>query len=85
MQMGMNMYTKQQYANREFLLNGLEYLVDNSGILETRGKDYTLRLLDKTKYEGSKGYWQVLNIAIPILLVMIFIGLYQYLRKRRFQ
>jgi len=85
LQMGTNMYTKQQFANREFLLNGIEYLVDRSGILETRAKDYTLRLLDKTRYEESKGFWQVLNIVVPIVLVMLFIGLYQYLRKRRFQ
>ena len=47
--LGTNLFTRYQYANREFILNCLEYLTDNSGILETRGKDYTLRLLDKAK------------------------------------
>lgn len=84
LQMGTNMYTKQQYANREFLLNSLEYMVDNSGILETRGKDFTLRLLDKTKYEDSKSFWQILNIVLPALVVMFFIALYQYFRKIRY-
>lgn len=82
--MGMNMYTKQQYANREFLLNALEYLTDKSGILETRSKDYTLRLLDKSKYEDQKSKWQLLNIGLPVLIVMLFIALYQYLRKKRY-
>jgi gliding-associated putative ABC transporter substrate-binding component GldG len=84
LQMGTNMYTKQQYANREFLLNSLEYLVDRSGILETRGKDFTLRLLDKTKYEESKSFWQILNIVLPALVVMFFIALYQYFRKIKY-
>jgi ABC-2 type transport system permease protein len=84
LQMGTNMYTKQQYANREFLLNSLEYMVDQSGILETRGKDFTLRLLDKTKYEGSKSFWQMLNIVLPALLVMFFIALYQFIRKNKY-
>ncbi|HEX5667551.1 MAG TPA: gliding motility-associated ABC transporter substrate-binding protein GldG [Chitinophagaceae bacterium] len=84
LQMGTNMYTKQQYANREFLLNSLEYMVDQSGILETRGKDFTLRLLDKTKYEGSKSFWQILNIVLPALLVMFFIALYQFIRKNKY-
>jgi gliding-associated putative ABC transporter substrate-binding component GldG len=84
LQMGTNMYTKQQYANREFLLNSLEYMVDQSGILETRGKDFTLRLLDKTKYEESKSFWQILNIVVPALVVMFFIALYQYFRKLRY-
>jgi len=84
LQMGTNMFTKQQYANREFLLNALEYMVDQSGILETRGKDFTLRLLDKTKYEESKSFWQILNIVLPVLVVMFFIALYQYFRKLRY-
>ncbi|HLO81001.1 MAG TPA: gliding motility-associated ABC transporter substrate-binding protein GldG [Chitinophagaceae bacterium] len=84
LQMGTNMYTKQQYANREFLLNSLEYMVDQSGILETRGKDFTLRLLDKTKFEENKSFWQILNIVVPALLVMFFIALYQYFRKTKY-
>jgi hypothetical protein len=59
-------------------------MVDNSGILETRGKDYTLRLLDKTGYEDSKTQWQLLNILVPILLVILFIAIYHFLRKRKF-
>jgi ABC-2 type transport system permease protein len=82
--MGMNMYTRQQYANREFLLNAVEYMVDNSGILETRGKDYTLRLLDKSAVEEQKLKWQLLNIVLPIIIVIIFIAIYQLLRKRKF-
>ena len=82
--MGMNMYTRQQYANREFLLNAVEYMVDNSGILETRGKDYTLRLLDKSAVEEQKLTWQLLNIVLPIIIVIIFIAIYQLLRKRKF-
>jgi ABC-type uncharacterized transport system involved in gliding motility auxiliary subunit len=82
--MGMNMYTRQQYANREFLLNALEYLTDKSGILETRSKDYTLRLLDKTRYEDQKASWQLLNIGLPVLIVILFIALYQYQRKKRY-
>jgi gliding-associated putative ABC transporter substrate-binding component GldG len=82
--LGMNSYTKQQYANREFLLNTLEYLVDNSGILETRGKDYTLRLLDNKKVEEDKTFWQLVNIAGPILLIIMLIAVYQFYRKKKY-
>jgi gliding-associated putative ABC transporter substrate-binding component GldG len=82
--MGMNNYTKHQYANREFLLNTLEYLTDNSGILETRGKDYTLRLLDQKKVEGSQQFWQFLNIVAPILLIIFAVSLYQFLRAKKY-
>ena len=84
LQMGTNLYTRQQYANREFLLNSMEYLVGNMGILETRGKDYTLRLLDKSKYEDSKSMWQLINILLPVVFVMVLIAVYQNLRKRKY-
>ncbi len=83
--MGMNPYTKYKYANSEFVMNCIEHLVDNSGILETRGKDYTLRLLDKKKLEEGKTTWQLIAIVLPLLLVIIFSGLYQFLRKRKYQ
>src|SRR5450432_653773 len=84
LQMGMNPYTKYKYANSEFIMNCVEYLVDNSGILETRGKDLTLRLLDKKKLEAGKLKWQLINIIAPLLLVIIFGSLYQFIRKRKY-
>jgi len=84
LQMGMNPYTKYKYANSEFIMNCVEYLVDNSGILETRSKDLTLRLLDKKKLETGKTKWQLINIIVPLLLVIVFGGLYQFMRKRKY-
>jgi ABC-type uncharacterized transport system involved in gliding motility auxiliary subunit len=82
--MGRNLYTGYQYANKDFFQNCLEWLTDRSGILELRGKDYTLRLLDKKKIEEERSTWQMLNIGLPILLVLIFALFYQFLRKRRY-
>ena len=84
LQMGVNPYTKYKYANSEFVMNCIEYLSDNSGILETRSKDLTLRLLDKKKLETGKTTWQLINIIVPLLLVLLFGGLYQFVRKRKF-
>jgi ABC-2 type transport system permease protein len=84
LQMGMNPYTKYKYANSEFIMNCVEYLVDNSGILETRGKDLTLRLLDKKKLETGKSKWQLINIIAPLLLVIVFGSLYQFVRSRKY-
>ena len=82
--MGRNMYTGYQYANKDFFLNCLEWLTDRSGILELRGKDYSLRLLDKKKVEEERAVLQLLNIGLPVGLVLIFAVIYQYLRKRRY-
>lgn len=81
--MGTNAYTRRAYANREFLLNCLEYLTDGSGILETRAKDYTLRLLDTERVESEKGFWQVADLAGPMALVTLLIATFQAWRRRR--
>ncbi len=75
---------RYKYANSEFIMNCIEYLVDNSGILETRSKDLSLRLLDKKKLETDKTKWQLINILVPLLLVILFGSLYQFMRKRKY-
>jgi gliding-associated putative ABC transporter substrate-binding component GldG len=83
--MGFNQYTQRQYANKDFFLNCIEYVVNPSGILETRSKDFTLRLLDPMKIEDSKATWQIINIGLPILLILIFGLIYQALRQKKYQ
>jgi gliding-associated putative ABC transporter substrate-binding component GldG len=83
--MGANFYFKTlTYANKDFFTNSLEYLVNPSNILETRSKEYTLRLLDLKKVQEQKTTWQFINIALPILLIIIFGFTYQQMRKRKF-
>jgi gliding-associated putative ABC transporter substrate-binding component GldG len=84
MPMGMLPLENYRFANREFLLNSLDYLVSNSGIFESRNKDFTLRLLDKQKVETQKSYWQFINIALPVLLVLLFGAIFQWTRKKKF-
>lgn len=83
--MGYNQFTNYQYANKDFILNCIEYLVNPSGILETRAKDYTLRLLDPERVANEKTRWQLINIGVPVLLVVLFGFIYQALRKRKYQ
>jgi len=87
--MGLNKYTlgtnyEYQFANRDFILNCLEYLVNDAGIMETRNKDFVLRVLDTKKVNDQKMMWQLINIAVPILLMIIFGFIYQQLRKSRY-
>jgi len=82
--MGMQQYENYQFANREFFMNSIDYLVNPNGVLETRNKDFTLRLLDKQKILAQKNIWQLINIGLPILLVVFFGWLYQIKRRRDF-
>ncbi len=84
MPMGYNFYTRYTFANKDFYINAIEYLVNPSGILETRAKDLTLRLLDPVKVKEQKTLWQFVNIGLPAMLV-IFLGfIFQQIRKRKY-
>ena len=87
--MGTNFYTmgsqcEYQFANKDFLQNCIEYLVNKPGINETRSKDIVLRLLDSQKVKAQKSTWQFMNIALPILLVLLAGWIYQQVRKRKY-
>ena len=83
--MGMNLYTHYTFANKEFYINALEYLVNPSGILETRAKNYVLRLLDAKKIKEQKSNWQLINIALPVLLVILLGIIYRQTRKKQYE
>ena len=82
--MGMNLFTRYTFANKEFYTNAIEYLVNPSGILETRAKDFTLRLLNLKKVKEQKTTWQFINIALPVLLIILLGYIYQQVRKRKY-
>lgn len=87
--MGLNKYTlgtsyEYQFANRDFILNCLDYLVNDGGIMETRNKDFVLRVLDAKKTGEQKNMWQLINIALPILLIILSGFIYQQIRKRKY-
>lgn len=87
--MGMNLFTmgsqyEYQFANREFLMNCLEYLTNKPEIIAVRNKDVVLRLLDTEKVKSQKQFWQFINIGLPVLLVILAGYIYQYFRKRQY-
>lgn len=82
--MGKNLFTQYTFANKDFFTNCLEYLVNPATILRVRSKEYSLRLLDSKRVNEEKEMWQLINIALPIVLVILAGIVYQQLRKRRF-
>ncbi len=82
--LGYNRFEKYQFANKEFLVNAVEYLLDEGGIIAARGKEVRLRLLDAARAREEKLFWQLLNIPLPLVLVVVFGLVYNYIRRRRF-
>ncbi len=88
--MGMNPYTygtqrEFPFANKEFLLNALEYMVNDQGLSEAKNKEYKLRLIDTKKANAEKMYWQSFNLILPIGLMWLFGFVFQAIRRRNFK
>jgi ABC-2 type transport system permease protein len=76
--------SRQTMANKDFILNCVQYLTDTSGILETRNKEVKLRLLNKIRVQNEKVKWQVINIIVPIVLVILFGIGFNYFRRKKY-
>lgn len=72
-------------GNETFIMNSIEYMLDEAGILSSRSKDVKLRLLNAVKIEQEKTYWQVLNILVPLLFLGIFGISFNTLRNRMYR
>jgi gliding-associated putative ABC transporter substrate-binding component GldG len=84
MPLGQDIYTGMIYGNRDFLLNSLNYLVDDKGLLNLRSRELKIRLLNAARARNEKLKWQLVNIAGPVLLVLIAGLIHTYSRKRKF-
>ncbi len=82
--LGFDRYTNQQFGNKDFVLNAMNYLCDDSGLLSVRSRDVKLRTLDTARVDNEKLKWQLVNTIVPILLVLVFAVVQGYLRRRRY-
>ncbi len=82
--LGYDKFTRQTFGNRELMLNAVNYLCDDTGLMAVRSREVKLRPLDRTRISKNLLFWQMVNTAGPVLLVILF-GLIQFfMRKRRY-
>lgn len=80
--LGYDRYSQQSFGNKNFLLNAVDYLTDDSGLITLRSKEIKLRLLDKGKLVEQKTTWQLINMIIPLIMLVVF-GIFQHIYRRR--
>ena len=77
-------WTGQLFGNKDFLINAVDYLLDDSGLIQLRNKNLKINLLDKQKAYKERTFWQFLNVILPLVLLFIFGMVFNYLRKRKY-
>ena len=80
--LGEDRYTGQVYGNKSFILNCIDYLCDDSGLMTVRSKELKLRLLDRARVNEEQIRWQVINTVGPVLIIILF-GIVKFYNRRR--
>ncbi len=83
--LGYDRFSQQTFGNKEFILNAVNYMTGNEGIMKLRAKEFKLRLLDKGKIREERLTWQLVNTAGPVIIILIFGLLAGFYRKYRYK
>ena len=83
-ELGFEFLTKRKFGNKEFLENAVNYLLNDDGLINIRTKEVKLAFLDSEKIEDQKSKWQIINIALPLVILAIFGIAFNYLRRKRY-
>lgn len=84
LELGFDKMTQSMYGNKEFLLNTVNYLLDDTGLINIRSKEISVPFLDPLKTAEERTKWQVINLLLPLGLLVIFGLAFTYFRKRKY-
>jgi gliding-associated putative ABC transporter substrate-binding component GldG len=83
-ELGYDQRSGNLYDNKDLLMNCVNYLLDDTGLINIRSKDLDLPLLDKEKVYENYTNIQLLTIGLPIAILGVFGFLFSFLRKRKY-
>lgn len=84
LELGLDKWNNQFYSNKEFLMNAVNYLMNDNGLIQLRSKKVVINTINKPKAYQEKLKWQLINLIIPVAILTIFGFVNFYIRKRKF-
>lgn len=84
LELGFDKWTNSFYGNKEFLINCINFMLDDTGLINIRNKKVSIPLLDSQKIAANKTKWQFINIGLPLVLLLAFGLVFNYYKKRRY-
>jgi ABC-2 type transport system permease protein len=84
--LGFDKNTRQTFGNKEFIMNVINYMTDDQGLIALRSREFKLRLLDKTRIRTAemKFKWKMINTVLPVVVIIAFGLLFNFFRKRKY-
>ena len=84
MELGLSPYSQMKFANKDFVMNAVDYMLNDQGLIVSKNKSFAIRPLDKVKIGNEKLKWQLINLVLPILLLIVYGIVRAYLRKKKY-
>lgn len=84
LELGYDQWTNNYFGNKEFLVNAMNYLLEDGGLINIRNKQVSIPLLDAARVSQEKSRWQLLNIGLPLVLVVLAGLVFQVMRRRKY-
>lgn len=84
LELGFDKWTNKMYANKEFMMNCVNYLLDDNGLINIRNKEVDLPLLDKEKVFENYTSSQIITVGLPIVILSLFGIAFTFMRKRKY-
>ncbi len=84
LELGYDKWTNNFYGNKEFLLNSVNYMLDDTGLINIRNKNVAIPMLDAQRIADQKTKWQLINIGVPVLFMLLFGIIFNVIRKKKF-
>ena len=84
LEVGFDKMTQTMYGNKDFLLNTVNYLLDDSGLINIRTKEIAVPFLDPQKTASERTKWQLINLLLPLGILTLFGFGFNFYRKRKY-
>ena len=84
MELGFDRFTGTTYGNKEFLLNAVNYLLDDTGLINIRSKEVSIAFLDLREVEETRTIWQLMNLVLPLVILGIFAAVFLFWRRKKY-
>ena len=82
--LGYDKYTRQMYGNKEFLVNCVNYLCGDVDLIPLRSREVIMRKLDTAKIERERTFWQVINVVVPVVIILVLGLVLTIFRKKKY-
>jgi len=82
--LGLDRYTQQTFGNKDFLVNCINYLVNDNGLIEMRSREIKPRLLDQARIKNQRTLWQIVNTIVPLVIIILAGVAYNAIKRRHY-